>query len=503
MTPFTAVSSSISIAFSVTGSVMAPYLEPRVEGELRSLLEQRELFRTLVGALGSPLNLVLPDQLARNVQAFRGVYSDHRLSGQIYFAHKANRSSALVRRLAATDAGIDVASLAELQHALGAGFDGGRIMATGPKPREFLWLAARAGAIVNADSAAELAELAALVAAHGLPRVRVMARLSGFASSGVNVLTRTSRFGTPAGQSAALWEVLDKHQDELELLGFAYHLDTIGLPEKTAALEGCLRALDEAHQRGLAPRAVDVGGGFGVNYLADGRQWEEWTTELTGAVLGRRPPMTWNGHGYGLRNENGKVRGVLGLYPAHRPLAGPAYFDRLLGAVSPSLGRPLGTLLLDTMCDLYVEPGRSLLDQCGAVLATVMEVRAGAGGDTLVRLACNARDVSIEEHGVLMDPILLRGSRPAGTGPVGVYLLGNLCLEADLLTRREVFLPELPHPGDVLLFANTAGYFMDFSAGQALMQPTARTVAVYRDGGEWRWCLDEQFWPVGRREGTA
>jgi diaminopimelate decarboxylase len=481
---------------------MAPYLRPRVEDDLRSVLERQDMLRALIGALGSPLNVVLPDRLASNVDALREVYRIHRLGGQVYFAHKANRSSALVRRLAATDAGVDVASLAELQHVLGAGFDGERIMATGPKRREFLWLAARAGAIVNADSTAELAELAAIVAAHGLARVRVMARLSGFAPGGVNVLSRTSRFGIPADGLAALWDVLEKHRDELDILGFAYHLDTIGLPEKAAALEGCLQAVDEAHRRGLTPRAIDIGGGFGVNYLADARDWENWTTELTAAVLGRRPPLTWNGHGYGLRNENGKVRGALGLYPAHRPLAGPAYLDRLLATESPSLRRPLGTLLQETMCDLYVEPGRSLLDQCGAVLATVAEVRAGADGDMLVRLDCNARDISTEEHGVLMDPILLRGPAPAGAGPVGVYLLGNLCLEADLLTRRKVFLPGLPQPGDVLAFPNTAGYLMDFSAGQALMQPTARTVAVYRDGADWQWCLDEQYWPVDHREGA-
>jgi diaminopimelate decarboxylase len=482
---------------------MAPYLMPRVEGDLRSLLEQQDLLATLVQALGSPLNVVLPDQLARNVDGFRAVYGRHRLTGQIYFAHKANRSAALIRRLVATGAGIDVASLGELQHALGAGFGGDRIMATGPKSREFLWLAARVGAIVNADSVAELAELAAIVVGEGLARVRVMARLSGFSSSGVNVLARTSRFGVPAADLARLWDVLEKHRDALDLHGFAYHLDTIGPAEKAAALDGCLRAIDEAQERGLSPAAVDVGGGFGVNYLADGGEWEAWTTELTGAVLGRRPPLTWDGHGYGLRNENGKVRGALGLYPAYRPLAGPAYLDRLLGTAAPSLHRPLGSLVLETMCDLYVEPGRALLDQCGMVLARVEEVRSGADGETLVRLGCNARDVSLEEHGVVMDPILLPRRRPAAGGPAGVYLLGNLCLEADLITRRKVFLPQLPQAGDTLAFANTAGYFMDFSAGPALMQPTARTVAAYRADGGWRWCLDEQFWPVDRREGTA
>ncbi len=486
---------------------MTPYLVPRMEPLLRSALDGEALLHELVEGLGSPLNIVLPQQLSDNVAGFRAVYDAHRLTGDIYFAHKANRSSALVRQLAATNAGIDVASPAELQHALGAGFGAGRIMATGPKNPAFLLLAARAGVIVNADTPAELSELASLVTAHGLPRVRVMVRLSSFESPGVNVLTRRSRFGTPVAEVRTVLDLLEKHADALELIGMAYHLDTIGLPEKAAALEGCLKAMDECHHRGLRPRAVDIGGGFGVNYLAEGAQWEHYTTELTNAVLGKRPPLTWNGHGYGLRNEGGKVRGALSVYPAYRPVAGAAYLDRLLSTASPSLRRPLATLLLDSMYGLHIEPGRALLDQCGAVLATVLEVREDAG-ETLVRLDLNARDVSLEEHGVLMDPVLIgrspaAGGEPAGGEPAGVYLLGNLCLEADLITRRKVFLPARPRPGDLLAFVNTAGYFMDFSADHALMQPIARKVAMYRDRGSWRWCLDERYWPAaGRGEAT-
>jgi diaminopimelate decarboxylase len=78
-----------------------------------------------------------------------------------------------------------------------------------------------------------------------------------------------------------------------------------------------------------------------------------------------------------------------------------------------------------------------------------------------------------------------------------VYLAGNLCLEADLLTRRKVFLPRLPRPGDLLAFVNTAGYAMDFRAHRAQMQPAARTVAVRRHGDGWRWCPDEDYWPAG------
>ena len=44
--------------------------------------------------------------------------------------------------------------------------------------------------------------------------------------------------------------------------------------------------------------------------------------------------------------------------------------------------------------------------------------------------------------------------------------------------------------------ANTAGYAMDFHATLAQHQPAARKVAAWQDGDAWRWCLDDQFWPI-------
>lgn len=483
------------------------YLEPRLEPPLASLLGSAPFLHGLVDALGSPLDIVLPERIADNVELFHAVLRRHRLGGRVYFAHKANRSSALVRRLTTTAAALDAASTGELQHALGSGFTGDRIMATGPKDPEFLWLAARTGATVHADGGGELEEAARLVRAYGLPRLRVVLRLSGFETSGARTLSRRSRFGTSFKSLDTLLAVLARHEDALDPVGVGYHLDTTATDEKATALEGCLRALEELRLRGFQPRAVDVGGGFGVSYLARADQWDRYTTELARAVMGRRPPLTRGGHGYGLRVENGTLRGALGLYPAYRPTAGAAYLDELLTRPAPGLGRPLGVLLLESLCDVYAEPGRALTDQCGLSLGRVVEVRHTEAAEPLVRLAMNAGDVGLEDHGVLMDPVLLPrdGSAARADGrdgaAVGVHLVGNLCLEADLITRRTVFLPRLPRPGDLLAFANTAGYCMDFTATHAQQQPVARKVAVHEEAGSWRWCLDEQYWPVGRTGG--
>ncbi|MER8029947.1 alanine racemase [Streptomyces bauhiniae] len=492
------------------------YLRARVEGHLGRLLDEGPFLHSLTDALGSPLNVLLPQAITDNVARFRSVYRSHRLTGRVYFAHKANRSSALVRRLADEDpvtVGIDVASLEELRHALGGGFTGDRVLATGPKDPEFLWLAARVGATVSLDSMGELELLAGLVRGHDLPRVAVLVRLSGFeegagqGATATRLLSRRSRFGVPVRDAGELWQALERHKDAIEVTGIAYHLDTTDVAEKVRALEQCVLLMDQCHGRGLTPRAIDVGGGFGVGYVADAGEWENWTTALGEAVLGTRPPLTWRGHGYGLRNEGGTLRGAAALYPAHRRSAGPGYLDELLSATGPALGRPLSTLLLEHLHDLHIEPGRSLVDQCGLTLARVAEVRPlDAGhGPHLVRVAMNAGDMSLEEHGVLVDPVLLSRAPASESGPhsepAGVHLVGNLCLEADLITRRLVHLPRLPRVGDLLAFANTAGYAMDFRAHHAQRQPGARTVAVERTGGAWRWCPDEDYWPITHPEG--
>ncbi|MBT8227457.1 MAG: Y4yA family PLP-dependent enzyme [Dactylosporangium sp.] len=472
------------------------YLDPRINGPLRMVLDQSELLAGLVDALGSPLNVVLPDQVAANVAAFRSVYARHRLRGTIYFANKASRSSALLRALAATEAGVDVASLNELRHALGSGFAPTRVLATGPKTEPFLWLAARSGASVHLDSLAELRGLIGIVEDFGLPPVRVVPRLCGFEHTGARVLTRPSRFGIEPAALGPVVDLLVARRDVVDCAGVGYHLDTSSLEEKAAALEACVVTLDDLRRGGLTPSTVDIGGGFGVTYLADVARWDRYTTALTEAVLGTRPPLTWQGHGYGLRAESGTIRGTLRLYPAARTDAAHTYLDRLLATPGPRLGRGLSTVLLENLVDLDIEPGRALLDQCGLTLARVAEVGYRAG-QCLIRVEANRDDISFEAGGVLVDPLVLPRDPAREARPCQAYLVGNLSLEHDFLTHRLVALRHTPACGDLLAFVNTAGYFSDFSAGHALRQPVATTVAVAVSGaGTWRWCHDEQYWPT-------
>jgi diaminopimelate decarboxylase len=479
------------------------YLRPRLSPQTASLLQEPGLLHSLVDALESPLNIVLPEQIAVNTANFQAVFTKHRLKGRVLFAHKATASSALLRRLANTGAGVDVASLGELRHALGCGFAPERIVATGPKSPQFLWLAARVGATVAVDSPGELDVLADLIRAHALPRCRILLRLSGFSGPAVRVLARRSRFGIPMADLDSVLAQAARHSDVLDLTGVSYHLDTTSLTEKATALEGCLQALGACREHGMAPDVIDIGGGFGISYLAHREDWDTYTSELSAAVLGTRPSLTWSSHAYGLRNDKGTLRGSLAVYPSWRPAAGEHYLDELLSAPSSAAlgGRPLASLALEHLYDVHAEPGRALLDQCGLTLATVLEVRPSpdSSADLWVRLAAKADDIALEEHGVLLDPLLVPrpgGRGEIGGGPVGVYLFGHLCLETDLITRRTVHLPRAPRAGDVMAFVNTAAYCMDFHSSRSQRHPAARKVAAWVSDGSWKWCLDEAYWPL-------
>ena len=139
------------------------YLRPALAPRSAALTTAAAFLHTLADGLGTPLNVVIPDQIAENAARFDAVLRRHRLAGGVYFAHKASASSALLRRLAATDSCVDVASLEELQHSFACGFTPDRITATGPKDPAFRYLGTRVGVTFHVDGQGELEALAGLV----------------------------------------------------------------------------------------------------------------------------------------------------------------------------------------------------------------------------------------------------------------------------------------------------------------------------------------------------
>lgn len=482
-------------------------LSARLDALLIECLNQTAMLTDLVDGLGSPLNLIFPSNLHKNIESFRASFTRNQVVGRIFFAHKCNRSDALTRQLSLENCNIDVSSVQELQHALGNGFLPTRIEVTGPKTMELLALAVQHGTWINIDSICELQDLIELSSALANPPVRILLRLADFHSEHSRFLNKGSRFGIAVNElEAALSEL--ENAPHIELAGFSFHLDTVSVLERTIAVENCLEAFEKAVNRGFAPHILDIGGGYKVNYLNHAEDWNRYTSALKEAVLGTGEQLTWQGNAFGLHSEKGVLKGNFNSYNYYDSQTGDQFLDELLCQKLPNFANAtVASVLRDNMIELWIEPGRALVDQCGLTIAKVETVRKASSGDTLVNLSMKRQDVCFLDQEIFVDPIIVSrrphqneaGRQCPAPGSEGVYFAGNLCLESDLIYRHKTFLDKLPCPGDLVVFVNTAGYFMDFSASQAIMQPTARKVAITKEAGRMRWFLDDHYSPFSRR----
>jgi diaminopimelate decarboxylase len=430
---------------------------------VQALLARKDLLRDLVDQYGTPLNVVFPQVFKENATLFQQTLNRYSLRSRIFYAHKTNQSSSLVR--AAADAGIDidVASDGELRSAIAGGFAESRIEATGPKGTRFLRALVREGVTVNVDNQWELTELARLAEEEG-GTVPVLLRLCPAGG-------RTSRFGIPANAMP------DRFPEQLDLRGFSFHLDTNDLSEKVRAVDECLGLFEVAYAGGHSPRVLDIGGGFRQVFAADPDGFDRYVQALKNGLAGMAEPLSWEGNAFGYRRRDGEIRGTPVFHRYANTVSGPEQLAELLESPLPSQGRSIAQVLLETMIELWLEPGKALVDQAGITIASVDFTKLMGQNETLVSLDVSRDRVCPADQEVMLDPVVIHDGDPRGES-VGVYFGGNLCLERDLVYAHKTWLENLPQPGDLVVFVNTAAYQMDLSASEALMHPKAPKVAA-------------------------
>lgn len=459
---------------------LTPSLAPSVAHFLRTYPG----VATLPSSFGSPLNLLFPACMSESIGAFVQMLESHHLQGKVHFAHKPNKSKALVKQAYADHIAIDVASKAELLDALEAGFTGEMIEATGPKNREFLLLALQQRCTITVDSIDELELLLSYANLLQLP-VAILIRWHGLHSPRQQVLARESRFGIHVKRFDEVMTLC--HTSFVDLRGFAFHIDTTSESEKVAAIEHTLHLLLQAQEEGFTPNVINIGGGFKVNYLAHQEEWDAYTTAIKQSIAGEIAPLTWNNTGYGFKLVDGQVRGAPNYYQYYNSIAGPAFLERLLAAPLASFEqRTVAQVLNDLMLEVWIEPGRALLDQCGLTLATVTFVKQSLKGEWLVGLDMNKSNLSSLEDEMLCDPLVFSHNGPSAANDYpseqGVYFVGNLCQEHDLIYRHKTFLPRLPRRDDTVVFVNTAAYHMDFNESASIQHPIAKKLVVVATG---------------------
>ena len=440
---------------ATTPAALPPIAGPAIERLIRSPQALIDMTRTY----GSPLNVVLPHVLPENVERLRAVLRRHEVQYHLFYGAKVNKSPGLVRAAVGADIGVDVSSLGEMRDALRAGIDPARLCATGPaKTRVFHMALVANGALISVDSIEEFGDLEAVVREVDPARpVRVLLRYRPSASG-------ASRFGMAEAELQACLARLAQKRHAFSFEGFHFHLSGYRHESRVTAVCELVPFLDLARSMRLDPTVIDIGGGLPVRYVE--RDAYDAFLEAQNA-----------GH-----YRNGNV--PASFYPYGGPIDPDAWLDRLLG--SPCMGgRSVAGYLKAQGLTLAIEPGRSLADQTAISIFRVTRVKAMAAGEAVIFVEGSSFSACETWFGseFLVDPIHILAShgRERDAVPTRGWIAGHSCLEEDVMTNRWLAFPARPEAGDLLVYANTAGYQMDLLENEFHRHPVPRRIAVTYD----------------------
>lgn len=429
----------------------APLLTPKLAPWMQRFMEDPSLALGLVAEFGSPLHIVVTEEFNRNVRDLLEPLKRRGLSGGLYFARKANKLPWFVQSARECGIGVDTASLTELHETLALGMPPHLVITTAiGKGRQLVELAVANGCLVIIDNEDELKLVAAVSEAIGR-KARVGLRFSGFVVGDRKVF---SRFGFSVDcQKAAIDSALAS--DWLQLETLHAHLDRYDVTERARAARKLIDIASAVRARGGAITSIDLGGGILMRYLESAEKWNDFQEALVEQIKGERPYFTYQNDGLGYFRADHAVGGKADLYPAWNPISKERFIAAILDQTEGDV--PLWRDIKDAGLTLFFEPGRALLDNAGITMAAVTFRKRDVVGNLLIGADMNRTNLRPFRAEFCSDPALLYEGERENLNE-GAFIVGNLCSESDLIFRRRLRLAVHPEPGDIFVFANSAGY---------------------------------------------
>ena len=362
---------------------------------------------SLAKEFGTPLYVYSADQIVERLKLFQQAF--HKRDYLVCYAVKANSSLAILKLLAEQGAGFDIVSGGELERVrVVAPQAVGRVVFSGVgKTEPEIDSALEAGILqFNVESEAELLLLAARarklkIRARFALRVNpdVFAETHPYISTGL----REHKFGIDIRQAARIYKSVADNR-WLEAHGASVHIgsqirsaDPFG-----AAMKRVSKLVEELRRDGIMVKAIDAGGGLGIDYHAgeDGKSF----------------------------NPTAKVQ---------------EYADAIEKALAGFEGR------------LLLEPGRFLVAQAGALVARVLHVkRNGKKTFVITDAAMNdlIRPALYQAHHEIV-PVNPRAGRASA-----VDVVGPVCETGDFFAHDRKLKPL--EPGDLVALLDAGAYGM-------------------------------------------
>lgn len=445
-------------------------LNPLLSAEIKNFLYNHPTrLSALVGQYGSPINLVWPQAFELNTRALQAVLDQREIQHVIFYGAKANKSRCLLGAAAAMGIGVDVSSIHEMHAALRAGLPAGQLCATGPaKTAAFHQALLRAGSLICVDSLEEFDHVKTLIETQpGGAKARILLRYRPKSCP-------SSRFGMGADDLLLCLQTLTRTHALFDFEGFHFHLGGYGFESRANAFREVTDFVEAAREMGLSPKMIDIGGGLPIRYIESQAYARFLQNDNTPS------------HYY---NQSAPTS----YYPYGSEISAAHWLNALLeSACSPT--HTIADYLKTHNLTLALEPGRSLVDQAAITVFRVTRTKRLANNNNVIFVegssfsACETWFAS--EY--LVDPILIT-SRTEPATPAHAFIAGHSCLDDDVITHRLINFISLPLPGDLLVYANTAGYQMDLLENEFHRHPLPRRlVATCGTHGNYAFSPDDE-----------
>ncbi|MFK4259888.1 type III PLP-dependent enzyme domain-containing protein, partial [Agrobacterium tumefaciens] len=420
-----------------------------------------DLMQQIAHVVQGPFHLIHPESFAENLSAFQAVLKQHEVQGRVYFGKKANKAGAWLREIATLHGSVDVASVPEFVHALANGITGEGIGVTGAaKSDELLWLASRHNAIVAIDALDEL-DRAIEIATRSSPMQLLLRVLPPSAHA--------SRFGlNERDLDIALIKCAEAKQ-HVVMQGFSFHLDGYAVEPRSELALALVPKCIEARAMGLKASAISIGGGFACSFITE-KDWLAFKEACSPELF-----------------HAGKTFSQ--FYPFFQSPTGA----RMLGAIleDPCAAGNLAVELRSHQIELFLEPGRALLDGAGMSVFPVQGFKQN-GDYGLVTVAGLSMSMSAQwvNSEFLPTPMLVQMGPERPQEPTRASIGGSSCMEYDVLTWRKIAFEAQPRYGDLILYPNTAGYQMDKNESSFHQLPLPPKIVVSRQDNQFVWRID-------------
>jgi diaminopimelate decarboxylase len=470
-------------------STAYPKLTPIVHPWIKDITSHVHLLNRWMDQYGSPVNIHNLISFGQNYLRFDRLFHKYGVTSKVFFARKANKCKCFVWAAKEYGFGVDTASLNEIKECIQAGINPDKITITAAvKTTELLNFAVDHQIPVVLDNEDECVLLQRILTEKNTT-LAVGFRISGFAYQDKKLY---SRFGFDIDELAEFLKI-NLHStgrfNRFHYKGLHFHLSGYSTEERIAALSQTLDLATIISKDNFNTTFIDMGGGILMNYLESASEWDAFHHALKNSLLPENKEITFRKDPLGLIQHDNQILGEAKVYPYYNELHQERFVEKIITGLKN--GVPLYHHLKEKKIELRIEPGRSLLDQCGITIARVAFRKKDAEGRNLIGLEMNRTQMFSSSADYLLDPIFIPKVKK-DTESCEVYFVGAYCLEQELILKRKISLPQFPEIGELICFVNTAGYMMHFYESEAHLFELAQNLVVEKID-EWQIFEDKDY----------